>query len=179
MDGRVGIQFGGPDGQSDAVATGAIGGSSEGTGMLVSGNHVQVKANSTCYSVDGVKCAAGQDTNENRGFDQTGYGNVVNKNTGEIHRQKTISGYYTTDGEGLLQQPQDGNTGARNVWTDNDFSFGSSGYMAYYGLQQVEFNTITGNKVLESESIGILKPLPGLKKQDNVCKDNSKPCTPM
>lgn len=183
MNGRVGVFFGGPDGQDDlgagAVAWANRGGPAQGTGMVVRGNHVQVKANSTCYSVDGVKCAGGSDTNENRGYDQTGAGSLVDSNTGEIHRQLTTSGYSTTDGEGVLQQPQDGNTGARNVWTNNDLSFGSSGYMAYYGLQKVEYNTIEKNTVLKSENIGIIKSLPGLKTEGNVCKDNNVKCIGM
>lgn len=171
QNGRVGIFFGGRDSGKA--------GSNPGQGVLVQNNMVSVAPNTTLYSVTGASCAAGFDTNENRGYDQTGTGNSVISNQGHINRQHTLDGYETTDGEGVLQQPQDGNDAARNVWTSNDFRGGSSGYMAYYGLLQVEYCELTDNYAAAGEDIGILKPLPGLVLKGNKCKGNHPPAQGM
>lgn len=138
-----------------------------GQGVVVYGNHIEVEKDSVLWSVTGTKLAHGASTNENRGYDQSGHsatdpnsGTWFEKNTGAIHRQRTPSGctagsYLTTDGEGLLQQIQDGQVAERNVWRDNDFTFGSSGYMGLYGLHAVLDMQITGNKVLSNEMIGL------------------------
>eukprot|EP01052_Picozoa_sp_SAG31_P012224 SAG31_NODE_709_length_12683_cov_17.695248_3_plen_200_part_00 len=140
-----------------------------GQGVVVFGNHVEVEKNSVLWSVTGTKLAHGASTNENRGYGQSGHsatdansGTWFEKNTGAINRQFVPSGckagsYLTTDGEGLLQQIQDGQVAERNIWRDNDFTFGSSGYMGLYALHAVLDMEITGNKVLSNEKIGLYK----------------------
>ena len=154
---------------SNAAAEDARADPSEGLGegVIVYGNHVEVEKDSVLWSVTGTTLAHGASTNENRGYDQSGHsatdpnsGTWFEKNTGAIHRQFTPSGctkgsYLTTDGEGLLQQIQDGEVAERNIWKDNDFTFGSSGYMGLYGLHAVLDMQITGNKVLSNEKIGL------------------------
>ena len=132
MNGRVGINWsGGGDGKT------------VGSGTLVYNNHVEVAAGTTCWSVNGVKKMTGHDTNENRGYDQKGYENNVTMNTGHINRQKAAdTSYMTVDGEGVLMQAVNGNDGLRNLWYRNDLSGGSSGYLAYYNLFNVEYNQL-------------------------------------
>lgn len=139
-----------------------------GQGIVVYGNHVEVEKDSVLWSVTGTTLSHGASTNENRGYDQSGSsatdpnsGTWFENNTGAIHRQITPDGckagtYLTTDGEGLLQQIQDGQVAERNIWRDNDFTFGSSGYMGLYALHAVLDMEITGNKVLPSEKIGLI-----------------------
>jgi hypothetical protein len=162
-----------------------------GQGVVVYGNHVEVEKDSVLWSVTGTKLAHGASTNENRGYDQSGSsasnpnsGTWFEQNTGAIHRQLTPSGckagsYLTTDGEGLLQQIQDGQVAERNVWKDNDFTFGSSGYMGLYALHAVMDMEITGNKVLSSEKIGIYAggstPTNGTGISDLHCSGNKPP----
>ena len=104
--------------------TGLGDGEHQGTGTQVYNNHVEVNANSTCYSstlagvktkltrlpVHGDRVCDGSDTNENRGYMQNGFGNNVTSNTGHIHRQQAVNSKYSTvDGEGVLQQEWTGN----------------------------------------------------------------------
>lgn len=98
QNGRVGISWAASDN----------GGKDRGTGIRVTGNHVEVAAGTTCYSVEGRHLATGSDTNENRGYDQSGTGCFVQNNTAHINRQYVLnsdppfkrSSYMTTDGEG-------------------------------------------------------------------------------
>lgn len=154
--------------------------SKPGQGMRVVNNHVEVAANTTCWTITGVDVASGSDTNENRGYDQTGIGGsyVVN-NTAHVHRQIVAYGpYMTVDGEGVLQQPQDGLTAVSNVWMNNDLTGGTSGYMAYYNLKNITGNVVTGNSVISTEFIGIAD-CHGCVSSENVCQDNNMPCQGM
>ena len=132
MNGRVGVSWsGGGDGKS------------AGSGTLVYNNHVEVASGTTCWSLNGVKKMTGHDTNENRGYDQKGYENNVTMNTGHINRQKAAdTPYMTVDGEGVLMQAVNGNDGLRNQWYKNNLSGGSTGYLAYYNLFNVEYNQL-------------------------------------
>ena len=132
MNGRVGISWsGGGDGKT------------VGSGTLLYNNHVEVASGTTCWSVDGTHKTKGSSTNENRGYNQQGYASNLTMNTGHIYRQKASdSGYLTVDGEGILHQASNGNDGFRNLWYKNDLSGGSSGYIAYYNLFNVEYNQL-------------------------------------
>ena len=132
MNGRVGVSW-----------SGSGDGKTVGSGTLVYNNHVEVAAGTTCWSHNGVKKTTGHDTNENRGYDQKGYENNVTMNTGHINRQKAAdTPYMTVDGEGILMQAVNGNDGLRNLWYKNDLSGGSTGYLVYYKLFNVEFNQL-------------------------------------
>ena len=64
-------------------------------------------------------------------------------NTGHINRQKASdTPAMTVDGEGVLMQAVSGNDGLRNLWYKNDMSGGSTGYLAYYKLFNVEYNQL-------------------------------------
>ena len=90
----------------------------------------------------------GHDTNENRGYDQKGYENNVTMNTGHINRQKAAdSNYLSVDGEGILMQAVAGNDGLRNLWYKNDLTGGTTGYIVYYKLFNVEYNQIIVSSV--------------------------------
>ena len=93
QNGRVGISWSGGDGINDGSSSTQIG-----YGTEVYNNHVQVEPNTTCYSVTGTKPTTGSDTNENRGYDQGGYGSNVTYNTGHIYRQNVApqNGPYQT-----------------------------------------------------------------------------------
>jgi hypothetical protein len=172
QNGRVGVQW--------ASAPADLGAPPGTGGFAVVGNHVEVAANTTCYSVDGVSVATGSDTNENRGYDQSGPGgSLVANNTGHIHRQRAgTSGYDTVDGEGVLQQTQDGLTAVGNVWSGNDLSGGSSGYMNFYNIHNITGNVVTGNTVNADQTIGVAD-CRGCVVAGNVCAGNSQPCTGM
>ena len=132
MNGRVGVNWsGGGDGKT------------VGSGTQIYNNHVEVASGTTCWTFNGVKKVTGHDTNENRGYDQKGFENNVTMNTGHINRQKAAdTPYMTVDGEGVLMQAVNGNDGLRNLWYKNDLSGGSTGYLAYYNLFNVEYNQI-------------------------------------
>ena len=132
MNGRVGVTWsGGGDGKT------------VGSGTQVYNNHVEVAAGTTCWTFNGWKKITGHDTNENRGYDQKGYESNVTMNTGHINRQKAAdTPYDTVDGEGILTQAWCGNDGIRNIWSKNDLSGGSTGYLAYYNLFNVEYNQL-------------------------------------
>lgn len=152
-------------------------GKTPGSGPQIVGNHVEVAAGTTLYTVDGVHPAKGSDTNENRGFNQQGYENNCTANTGHINRQKIPGGdYLTTDGEGLLHQCASGTDGYRNVWHANDFRGGGSGYMLFYKLTHVIDNTLTDNSVNADQSIGTVDN-PGDVVKGNTCKGNSPKCS--
>jgi len=202
--GRVGITWQSNDGSGTAQAVRIADSSAAvvvdarsdpteglGQGVVVYGNHIEVESDSVLWSVTGTKLAHGASTNENRGYDQSGHsatdpnsGTRFENNTGAIHRQLTPSGctagsYLTTDGEGLLQQIQDGQLAERNIWRGNDFTFGSSGYMGLYGLHAVLDMQITGNKVLSNEMIGLDQggstPKNGTGITDVHCSGNTPP----
>ena len=139
MNGRVGISWsGGGDGKT------------VGSGTLMYNNHVEVASGTTCWSVNGVKKMTGHDTNENRGYDQKGYENNVTMNTGHINRQKAAdSSYMTVDGEGILMQAVAGNDGLHNLWNKNDLSGGTTGYIVFYKLFNVEHNQIIVHKSIQ------------------------------
>jgi len=164
MNGRVGISWsGGGDGKT------------VGSGTEIYHNHVEVASGTTCYSVNGVHPATGHDTNENRGFNQEGYGSNVTANTGHINRQKTNSSYLTVDGEGILHQCAAGTDAYRNLWDHNDMRGGESGYMMYYKLTHVVDNILTNNKVNSNEHIGTIDNSGDVVK-GNHCSGNSPKC---
>ena len=86
MNGRVGISWSGGDGVKEGVSGTA------GKGAVIYNNHVEVASGTYCYSVTGDKAATGHDTNENRGYNQCGYGSNVTQNTGIINRFDCICG---------------------------------------------------------------------------------------
>jgi len=150
QNGRVGVSWtggGGGGGASPACAPGS--------GTLVLDNHVEVRANTTCWTVDGHSAPRGSDTNENRGYMLSGFCSNVTGNTGHINRQ-AIAGtpYQTVDGEGILHQSQNGNWGYGDVIVGNDLSGGSSGYIANWDLLWQNATTLVGNTVNPSEMIG-------------------------
>lgn len=188
QNGRVGVQWQSQDryGVSASAAT------PQGTGVAVIRNHVSVVRGTTVWSIEGSRLAHGSSTNENRGYDQSGSsalasnsGTLFADNTGNINRQFVPgtnckpSSYETTDGEGMLQQIQDGQVAQRNIWRNNDFSMGSSGYMGLYALHAVQDMTIEGNKVISTEKIGIYgggsTPKNGTGISNLVCKGNTPP----
>ena len=165
QNGRVGVSWsGGGDGKTP------------GSGTAVLGNHVEVAAGTTCYSVDGSKLAGGSDTNENRGYDQGGFASNVTGNTGSINRQKTVDGYETVDGEGVLHQAASNCDGLRTVWDRNDLTQGTTGYMLYYKLTGPSDNVVTDNKVLSSERIGCEAGNGGNCGHHNECSGNKPKC---
>ena len=89
-------------------------------------------------------------TNENRGYDQKGCESNVTMNTGHINNQKAAdTNYMTVDGGGILMQAVAGNDGLHNLWYKNNLSGGSTGFLAYYNLFNVEYNQIivSGNLI--------------------------------
>ena len=120
QNGRVGVSWTGGAGAAPTCAPGS--------GTLVLANHVEVRANTTCWTVDGHSAPRGSDTNENRGYMLSGFCSNVTGNSGRINRQ-AIPGtpYETVDGEGILHQSQNGNWGYGDVIVDNDLSGGESG----------------------------------------------------
>jgi len=194
QNGRVGIMWQANDGLGGTMAGQAEGaGPVLGSSVAVVGNHVQVLAGTVLWSVTGSKLARGSDTNENRGYDQAGRsaatgnsGTWFEGNTGNINRQRVPDGsgcgvgkYETTDGEGILQQIQDGQVAERNVWRDNDLSFGAAGPMSLYALHAVADMVIVGNKVNAQNYIGIQNggstPPNGTGIHDLQCSGNNPP----
>jgi hypothetical protein len=167
MNGRVGVSWsGGGDGKTI------------GSGTQLYNNHVEVAAGTTCWSVTGTRLAKGSDTNENRGYNQQGYESNLTMNSGHINRQKIPStSYLTVDGEGILHQASNGNDGLRNLWYKNDLSGGSTGYLVYYKLYNVEYNQLISNTAAEGFSIGVIIDTDHHNVQHNVCKDNHPKCT--
>lgn len=169
QNGRVGISF---TGGADSAPT-----CTPGNGTLVLNNHVEVRANTTALTVDGVNVAGGSDTNENRGYMKQGYCSNITGNTGHIHRQTAGLGpYETVDGEGILQQSENGGWGYGDVIVGNDLSGGTSGYIANWDLAWSNATTFIGNTVNPDQMIGVVLMnsdvigTPGL-----VCKGNTPP----
>ena len=165
MNGRVGISWASGDGMDEngecylSDKSLCFEASTSGMGARIYNNHVEVASGTTCYSVDGVKPCTGHDTNENRGYNQAGFGSNVTLNTGHINRQKVNPSegpYETVDGEGVLHQCNGNCNGIRGLWKNNDLSGGETGYMLYYFNQHVDDNTITSNKVNNNQQIGAI-----------------------
>ena len=79
QNGRVGISWTGGAGASMCAP---------GNGTVVLNNHVEVRAGTTCYTVNGDSDAGGADTNENRGYMNSGYCSNITGNTGRVNRQR-------------------------------------------------------------------------------------------
>ena len=149
MNGRVGVIWASNDGLG-AVPVRGGGSALQGSGVAVVRNHVETLGGTTCWSVDGVHLAHGSTTNENRGYNQQGVGSFVAENTGAVRRQATPDGcksgsYRTVDGEGILQQIQDGATAERNIWDRNDLRASEYGPIELYAVHAVLDMTITDN----------------------------------
>jgi len=171
QNGRPGVSFGGGCVQS------AFGGAQPGCGTTVYNNHVEVKKGTTCYSIDGKTEAKGSDTNENRGYDQGGYGGNVTANTAHVNRQVTPGGFPTVDGEGVLHQASSNSDMMYTVWSGNDLQGGTSGYMLAYKLQEPSHNVIEDNRVISGQSIGCIAGNGGNCGKDNKCSGNSPKCS--
>jgi len=168
QNGRIGISFtGGNDDKQCTVP---------GSGTLVFNNHVEVRANTTCYSVDGKNAPRGSDTNENRGYDLSGHCSNVTLNSGHIHRQ-TIANtpYETVDGEGILHQSENGNWGYGDIIISNDLSGGSSGYIANWDLQWSNATTMKGNIVNPDQFIGVMLLNDDIIGPNWHCSENNPP----
>lgn len=168
QNGRIGISWsGGADEKQCTVP---------GSGTLVLNNHVEVKANTTCYSIDGKNAPRGSDTNENRGFDLSGHCSNVTSNSGHINRQTVAhTPYETVDGEGILHQSENGNWGFGDVFVSNDLSGGSSGYIAAWDLLWSNSTTMIGNKVNPDQFIGVVLLNNDVIGPDWHCNDNNPP----
>lgn len=143
---------------------------------MVFNNHVEVRANTTCYSVDGKNAPRGSDTNENRGYDLSGHCSNVTLNSGHIHRQ-TIANtpYETVDGEGILHQSENGNWGYGDIIISNDLSGGSSGYIANWDLQWSNATTMKGNIVNPDQFIGVMLLNDDIIGPNWHCSENNPP----
>jgi hypothetical protein len=98
QNGRVGISW---TGGADAAMC------APGNGTQVLNNHVEVKAGTTCWTVNGDADTGGADTNENRAYMNSGYCSNITGNTGHVYRQKAgATPYETVDGEGILHQSE-------------------------------------------------------------------------
>eukprot|EP00041_Stephanoeca_diplocostata_P009906 m.156636 g.156636 ORF g.156636 m.156636 type:complete len:494 (+) comp17943_c0_seq2:76-1557(+) len=185
QNGRVGVMWYSNDGLGAARGNSLTKSPSrQGLGVAVMYNHVEVAAGTVCWTVEGTKLARGSDTNENRGYNQAGSGSFIAYNTGNVNRQRTPSGcnqagsYETTDGEGILQQIQDGAAAERDMWIDNDLSAGSAGPLMLYALHSIADLTIEGNTAGAGGTlqIGIVAggstPKNGTAVANLVCKDN-------
>jgi hypothetical protein len=172
QNGRVGISFTGGD---DAAATCA-----QGSGTVVLNNHVEVRAGTTCYAINGDSEPKGSDTNENRGFMLSGYCSNVTGNSAHVNRQLAgSSGYETVDGEGLLHQAENGNAGYGDLIVGNDFRGGSSGYVGNWDLESTKHTHWEGNMVNLDQFIGAicLNDDQAGAALGNTCKDNSPQAT--
>lgn len=148
QNGRAGISFSGGE---DATAACA-----QGTGTLVLNNHVEVRAGTTCWTIEGDRQPGGADTNENRGFMLSGYCSNVTGNSAHVNRQHSglPSGYETVDGEALLHQAENGNVGFGDLIVDNDFTGGTSGYIGNWDLSKTSNTRWEGNTVNPDQFIG-------------------------
>ena len=88
----------------------------------------------------------------------------------------------TVDGEGILQQIQDGAVAERNVWDGNDLrasAGGSTGPIEYYALHAVMDSTITNNYAGPGGHIGIVTggstPANGTGTRNLHCSGNQPP----
>lgn len=182
QNGRVGIQW-----------SGSGDGMNRGSGAQVFNNHVTVRPNTTCWSIDGYFLMTGADTNENRCYDAGGWESNVTSNTGWCsHQSVTNSKFMTVDGEGILWQLYDNVNGLRNVVANNDLSVtwpgypsygqpGTTGFISFYNLLLVQNNTMTGNRVIPSEYVGA--EIGSYSKvgvnSGNVCSNNQPTCVNM
>lgn len=167
QNGRVGISW-----------TGAGDGKTKGSGTQVVGNHVEMAKGTTFYGFNGQKKPGNSATNENRGYDQAGWENNVTGNSGHIHRQQIVdSSYSTVDGEGLLVQCNIGNSQYRNIWAHNDFSGGTSGYILYWGVDEVKDCELIGNKAASGQKVGFAQVKMEATFRSNKCSNNSPACT--
>ena len=148
QNGRVGISWtGGADGAMCAP----------GNGTQVFNNHVEVKAGTTCYTLNGDAEVGGADTNENRGYMNSGYCSNITANTGHVNRQKAgATPYETVDGEGILHQSENGNNAYGDFYVANDLSGGGSGYIGVWGLPLTNFTVFYNNTVNPDQNIGVL-----------------------
>ena len=187
QNGRVGVSWAGGDGMDengdcieDKYGNLCVGDNTAGLGAVIYNNHVEVAANTTCYSVTGTKPCTGHDTNENRGYNQAGFGSNVTMNTGHIHRQYVCpdeGNYMTVDGEGVLHQCSNNGNGYRGYWYKNDLTGGQTGYMLYYNNQIDDYNVLIDNKVPSGFEIGATFDKgtnPQIK--GNVCQGNQPKC---
>lgn len=182
QNGRVGIQWAG---MGDGVTPGS--------GAQVMNNHVTVRPNTTCWSIDGYYLMTGSDTNENRCYDAGGWDSNVTGNTGWCsHQSAAGTAYMTVDGEGILWQLYDNVNGLRNSVVNNDLTVswpgypsygspGTTGFISFYNLLLVQNNSLVGNKVIPSEYIGA-KPGSFSKtgvNSGNICDNDQPPCVDM
>ena len=168
QNGRIGISWSGGNDETQCIIPGS--------GTLVYNNHVEVKANTTCYSIDGKNAPRGSDTNENRGFDLSGHCSNVTGNTGHIHRQLIAhTPYETVDGEGILHQSENGNWGYGDVIINNDLSGGSSGYIANWDLLWSNETTLIGNTVNPDQFIGVVNLNADIVGPGWHCSNNNPP----
>lgn len=168
QNGRVGISWTG--GADTEMCT-------PGNGTLVLNNHVEVKAGSTCWTVNGDDDTGGADTNENRGYMNSGYCSNITSNSGRVNRQKAGSTpYETVDGEGILHQSENGNDAFGDYYVNNDLSGGESGYMGIWDLPTVNYTYFFGNTVNADQQIGVIS----IQNNDKVgpevhCSGNTPP----
>ena len=168
QNGRVGISFTGGADQSLCAP---------GNGTQVLNNHVEVRAGTTCFTVNVDTETGGADTNENRGYMNSGYCSNITGNTGRINRQKAGSTPYdTVDGEGILHQSENGNIAYGDIYLNNDLSGGGSGYVGIWDLPFTNFTSFIGNTVNADQQIGVIS----LQNADKVgpgvhCSGNSPP----
>jgi hypothetical protein len=173
QNGRVGISF---TGGEDATAA-----CTQGNGTLVLNNHVEVRAGTTCWTVNGDTQPGGSDTNENRGFMLSGYCSNVTGNSAHVNRQHSgsPSGYDTVDGEGILHQAENGNAGFGDVFVGNDLTGGTSGYLAAWDLATTRNTHWEGNTVNSDQFIGVV--CLGDDRADaalgNTCRNNTPTAT--
>ena len=177
QNGRVGISWSGGDGQSEQDNEDNV---EQGLGAQVYNNHVEIASGTYCYSVTGTKATTGTDTNENRGYDDGGFGNNVTFNTGHINNQcvppvSEHCKYQTVDGGGILHQCSGNSNGLRNNWVNNDLSGGSRGPMFYYKLYETDNNILMNN--IAVQAIGGVFDANHDEHHGNVCKNNNPKCT--
>ena len=148
QNGRVGVSWtGGADG---AMCT-------PGNGTQVLNNHVEVKAGTTCYTLNGDNDVSGSDTNENRGFMNSGYCSNMSENTGRINRQMAgATPYMTVDGEGILHQSENGNDAFGDFYVRNDLTGGGSGYIGIWDLPSTNYTYFFNNTVNADQQIGVI-----------------------
>ena len=143
-------------------------------------NHVEVRAGTTCYLINGDREPKGSDTNENRGFMLSGYCSNVTGNSAHVNRQKAgSSSYLTVNGEGILHQSVNGNAGYGDLIVRNDFTGGSSGYIGNWDLATTKSTHWEGNTVNPDQFIGAicLSDDQAGAALGNTCKANSPKAT--
>jgi len=148
-----------------------------GSGPTIFNNFIMFQPNVTCYSLDGNSTCVGNSSNNNRGFDQSGYASNVNYNAAIVYRQTQLDGRLTSDGEGIIQSSVNGNNGYLSVWINNVFT-GDQGSAIFSNLESVIDCTVTGNDVNTFAEIGAIwngnHTVSG-----NQCINNAIPCIGM